>query len=116
MHQLVILTALTATSGLFGGGSGCHGGGMCGGGRQMFGHHAAPQACYSGPRYVVSGCQQGYGAGYAAPAPAYAPAPAPATPQAAPAPQAAAYYYPSYYYGAPAAAAPSCPNGNCYRR
>src|SRR6185437_12042918 len=111
MHQLVILTALTATSGLFGGGSGCHGGGICGGGRQMFSHHAAPQACYAGPRYVVSGCQQGYAGGCAtpAPAPAYAPAPAPApapaTPQAAPAPQAAAYYYPSYYYGTPAAAA-----------
>lgn len=117
MHQLVILTALTATSGLFGG----HGRGPkshCG--RPQMSRHAAsvyaPAPC--APTQMASGCSQGYG--YPAPvaAPAHAPAPAPymAPPQAAPqamAPQAMSY--PSYY-SAPSAMAPSCPGGNCARR
>src|SRR3954467_9515434 len=101
MHQLVILTALTATSGLFGG----HGRGQrsfCG--RPQMSHHAAP-AC--APTYAVSGCSQGYGCTTPM---AAAPAPYMAAPQAAPQAMAPhATYYPSYY-AAPAAMAPSCPN------
>jgi hypothetical protein len=114
MHQLVILTALTATSGLFGGRSHCQTG-QCG--RPAWGGHAAP-------RYVVSGCSQGYAGGCApaavaapaAHAPVYAPAPQMVTAPAyrAQAAQAATYTYPSYYYSAGAPA--TCPNGACARR
>lgn len=139
MHQLVILTALTATTGLFGGAR----------------HHAP---AYSAPTPSYSTCANGTcgaasPAAYYTPAPApYYTAPAPAPYQTATAPQAQAYrsyYYPpatqahaptSYnsYYNPPAAQAPaptsyhsyyyppsapasypyasSCPGGNCARR
>jgi hypothetical protein len=118
MYSLVILTAMSATSGLFGGG-GCHTG-FCG----------RPVITYAptcGPKYVVSGCSQGYvcPAPVAAPAPVVAPAPAPSA-QAVPAPamtqmQAypvappayhAAYFAPSHYF----TAAPACASGNCAAR
>ena len=122
MHQLVILTALTATSGLFGGGGHC-----------QTGQCARPAwSGYAAPRYVVSGCSQGYVGGcapvaVAAPAAhapatlpllrrsmATAPAPAPAPVYRAPVMQARTYSYPSFYYSA--AATGTCPNGDCPRR
>lgn len=85
MHQIVLLTALTATSGLFGGGR----------------HHAAGRY---GPAYAPT-CGSAQAPCQAARyAPAYAPAPAPV----APAPQ-AAYYQSNYYAPAPA----PCATGNC---
>lgn len=137
MHQLVILTALTATSGLFGGH--CQSGG-CGGARMM--RWGAPRTACATPynMYVVSGYRHGYAAGCAtcptaaapaaAPQAVPAPAPAPATSAPAPAPPAppapttqygtwrpqvarAGYYYPSYYGYATSG---TCPNGNCARR
>jgi hypothetical protein len=116
MHQLVILTALTATSGLFGGGGG---GGMFGGGHRGCGRpamscHQAP-AC--GPRYMVTGCSQGYAyPAHQAPMAAPVHAPAPASPQApamAPPPPPQAAFYPSYYFSS---GTPGCSGGNCYRR
>ena len=100
MHQIVLLTAMTATSGLFGGGRHCKTG-QCG----------APMA-YHQAYAPVSACQPGApcGGSYAAPTP---------VPQAAPAPQAAyapaprAAFYPSFYA---APATPACAGGNCYRR
>jgi hypothetical protein len=91
MHQIVLLTALSATTGLFGGGRQCSGGGC--GMPMMY------QPVYASP-YAYGGCQGGMGCGgaqfaypqapaYAAPqaAPQAAPAPASkAAPQAAPAP------------------------------
>ncbi|AGA27298.1 hypothetical protein [Singulisphaera acidiphila] len=111
MHQLILLTALTATSGLFGGGRQQCGTGRCG--RPTVGFSAcAPQQQYAQPQF--SACQPGTACGTAAPAayPAYAPQAPIAAPQAyAPAPQAAAY--PSYYYPT---AASSCAGGSCARR
>jgi hypothetical protein len=142
MNSMLLLTALTATSGLFGGGGCYRGYGQCGG--MMAWGHAPRYAC--GSTYMASGCYRGYAAqcrtGYpapaAAPVPAHTPAPSatpattpstttPATPSATPpqtrvvpvAPRVAqaGYYYPSYYYSAAYySAAPTCPNGNCYRR
>ena len=124
MHHLVILTAMTMTGGLFGGGR-CHTG-QCGRPAMMSWSHGGgcgTSACQSGSMYAVSGSYQGYVV--PAPAPAAAPAPAPQSvpvpPPAAAAPQTQAMpqtvrrgvmYYPSYYYSA----APACPNGNCPRR
>src|SRR5215468_10864181 len=110
MHQIVLLTALTATSGLFGGGRHC---GMGRGGALMRGHHMT--ACAPSYGYQYGAYQHGTpcgapgtpcGASYAPPmhAAPQAPAPAPAAPQA-PAPQAAyapatqAAFYPSFYAG-----------------
>jgi hypothetical protein len=98
MHQLVILTALTASTGLFGGGK--HHRGSCG---QVAG------SCYASA--PMTGCGT---TGYSYPAYSAPVAPAP---QAAPAPQTApmvhptAYTAPSYYYPPSA-----CAGGNCYRR
>jgi hypothetical protein len=130
MHQLVLLTAMSVTSGLFGGG-GCQTG-FCG-----------RPAASCGPMYVVTGCYQGYVCPSPAPAPIAAPAPAPqaapapapqaapakTAPQAVPAPPApaapqaqaypaaptvnrAAYYYPTYYYPG----TPTVPRGTYYQR
>ena len=88
MHQIVLLTALTAASGLFGGGR--HGS------TGRWGHSYTAAPC--------SGQAPCNVAQYPA---AYAPAPIPV----APVPRAA--YYQSNYY-APAAA--PCPTGNCPRR
>src|SRR4051794_10917907 len=94
MHQLVLLTAMSVTSGLFGGG-GCHTGPRGG------------SAASCGPMYVVTGCYQGYACPSPPPAPIAAPAPAPASaPQAAPAkpaPQAV-----------PAPPAPAAPQAQAY--
>lgn len=109
MHQIILLTALTATSGLFGGGRQQCGTSRCG--RPTVGFSAcAPQRQYVQPQY--SACQPGTACGTAAPAayPTYAAPQAPyAAPQApAPAPQ-AAVAYPSFYYPA----ASNCAGGNC---
>lgn len=105
MHQIILLTALTATSGLFGGGRQCGAGGC---GRPTMGYTA-----YAPQQYAA--CQPGTACGavaqptyYAAPQPTYAAPQAPM--QYAPAPQAAAY--PSYYYPT----AGGCAGGNCARR
>lgn len=95
MHSIVLLTAMTATSGLFGGRP------------AKMGH----QAAYSRPVQVAAApCRTGTCGGSYAPAATYAPA----APAYAPAPQTAtvpATAYSSYYY--PAA---SCATGNCPRR
>ena len=100
MQALILLTAMTATGGLFGGGK-------CG--KPAFaprGHHGR-----------IVGVNTGCGATMAAQAPAYyAPAP---TPQVAPAPQQGYYAAPtapmvsynSFYSGGAA-----CATGNCPRR
>ena len=96
MHQIVLLTAMTAASGLFGGGRSCNNG-QCANGYQW---QAAPR--------------QAPAVAYAPPAPTYyapAPVPAPVAPQA--------HYYPTAYtyptnYAAPTTAA--CPTGTCPRR
>ncbi len=120
MHQIVLLTALTATTGLFGGGrSSC---GPRGCGMPTTGYSAcAPsygQSYGYGASYGYS-CQPGtpcgapvysQGATYAAPQQAPVSAPM-APPKVAPAPQAA--YYPSYY-SYPTTS--GCAGGNCYRR
>ena len=107
MHQIVLFTALTATTGFWG----------------------APRSqCPTGN--CPNAAPASYSSYYSAPAPAYnygyqAPVYAPA-PQAYYAPQAPAYaapqpaaprmaYYPTSY-SAPAAAQPSCATGNCPRR
>ncbi len=112
MHQIVLLTAMTATSGLFGGGRACKSG-HCG-------SYAAAPAAYAPAAPCASGrCGSGYSyAPYAQPmtygyAPTHAYAPAPAysyapTPQVAAAPTG----YTSYYYPP----ASSCATGNCPRR
>jgi hypothetical protein len=112
MHQIVILTALTATSGLFGGGRHCTSGGC---GYPAMGYSAyAPMQGY--------GCQPGAACGLpAAPAPmgSYpvappAPYPTAAYPAAPAVPQAPrTAYYPTTYYPT---AMPSCAGGACYRR
>ena len=133
MHQILLITALTATTGLLGGGR--HGG------RGHCGHPTV--GCYT-PMYshtmaYAPSCAPcgGYAAptqGYAAPSPQAAPAaqapaapakqvpaaPAKQAPVAPPTPQASAptappiqaAYYPSFYHPA----APGCANGNCARR
>jgi hypothetical protein len=132
MHSLAILTALTATSGLWGHG-GCNTGGC---GRPLM-SWCAPRAACARPcnTYMVTGHWRGYvgacgtcpTAAAAAPAPAPAPAPqaAPAAPVPPPPPAAAqvypaaprvaraAYYYPSFYSYP---ATQTCPGGNCPRR
>jgi hypothetical protein len=146
MYHLVILTAMTATSGLFGGGGCYRGYGQCGG--MMGWRHAgvyAPSYSYC-HTYAVGGCYRGHVAhcttGCPTPAPAHAAAPAPsstpATPAAEPtpatAPSAPAVSSPpppqtrvapvaprvvraGYYYPSYYySAAPGCANGNCYRR
>ncbi len=73
MHQIVLITALSATTGLFGGGKHC--------GKGHHGHKAVAASCYS-----ASPCGATYASPYAAPVasmPSY-----PATPQAVPAPMA----------------------------
>jgi hypothetical protein len=89
MHQLILLTAMTATSGLFGQG-GCNTG-WCG--RPMMMSWCAPRtACAPCSTYTVGGHWQGYACGgtYATAAPVAAAVAAPpmapaAAPQAAPA-------------------------------
>lgn len=118
MHQLVLLTALTATTGLFGGG------------RQRAQYYPA-QSYYSAGG--CSTCAGGYcyqtAPAAAAPAPAAAVQQAPvqqtaaaAAPQPAQTVQRIQYTYPQtytyptagyYYTYAPAS---GCPGGNCYRR
>ncbi|SIO59633.1 hypothetical protein SAMN05444166_6123 [Singulisphaera sp. GP187] len=111
MHQLILLTALTATSGLFGGGRQQCGTSRCG--RPTLGFSAcAPRQQCAQPQPQFSACQPGTACGTAAPAayPTYA---APQAPVAAPqaAPQAA--FYPSFY--GPAGAS-NCAGGSCARR
>lgn len=91
MHQIVLLTALSATTGLFGGGR-CH-----------RGHHAyfPARGHAAAPAYGQCGtCPQ---------VATYAPQVAPATQTAQ---VAQPVPYTSYYYPP----ASSCPNGQCYRR
>jgi hypothetical protein len=100
MNAIVLLTAMTASSGIFGGGRASCAGGQCG-------------RTYAAPvRYAAPACAGGQCAGYVAQAPAYGYA-APAY-GAAPAPRMAMRptYTPMAYY--PTASA--CPNGTCYRR
>jgi hypothetical protein len=90
MYHLVILTAMTATSGLFGGGGCYRGYGQCGG--MMGWRHAgvyAPSYSYC-HTYAVGGRYRGHVAhcttGCPTPAPAHAAAPAPSsTPATTPA-------------------------------
>lgn len=107
MHQIALLVALGATTGLFG-------------------SRQATTTCRNGTCYAsYYPATTNYASYYTQPqAQAPAPARAPAAPvataaprYAAPAPVAAqprtAYYaQPRYFY----TAAPSCPNGTCYRR
>jgi hypothetical protein len=107
MNPIILMTAMTATSGLFGGGRQCTTG-QCGRA------YAAPVRSYAAT------CQTGSCGGYvAAPAPQYhrvaAPAPQVATvaaPQAVAAPAPRYFTVQSYYY----APASTCPNGTCPRR
>jgi hypothetical protein len=112
VHQIVLLTALTAASGLFSGGRQCSTG-TCGSPRTFaaptMAQVQAPLAAPLPPTY-----SSGY-AGYA-PAPYAYPAPAPYT---RPAPSPAPYYVPQaprmayapspYFYPAPACSTGSCP-------
>src|SRR4051794_39164386 len=105
MHSIVLLTPVTATSGLFGGGR-PRKTSSCGAAYARPAHVAYAQA----PSCQTGGC----GTSYAPPAYAAAPAPAPMQAPAAyaPAPQAAAApaAYSSYYFPT---AATSCASGNC---
>lgn len=114
MHQVALLVALSATTGLFGGHRGTS---SCSGGACARSYGYAQHAyAYPQPAYQHQ-------------APSYYPAPQQAT--AAPQPYAApmaqvpvgysSYYYPpAYHASAPTYAygmAPGgCPGGNCYRR
>jgi hypothetical protein len=126
MHQIIFLTALTATSGLFGGGRPCAGG-RCGVPTQGYAAYAPSYApsygCQPGtacaaPAPQAYGCQPGTACAVRAPqapvyapqAPAYAPTQAYAPAPAVQAPRAA--FYPSSYYPS----APACAGGACYRR
>jgi hypothetical protein len=107
MHQIVLLTALTATSGLFGGGRHCRTG-QCGTPAPAYHAYAPVSTCQPG-----TACAGSYAAPMAHRAPVYSAPQAPAPQTAyAPAPQATTYY-PSFY-SAPAAT--SCATGNCPRR
>ncbi len=105
MHQIVLLTALSATTGLFGGGRTVRSGHCYGGYTARHAYYAPATTCRSGA------CPRVYAA---APAPAQQAAPVAAAP-AAPVYQTARYaprtVY-SYYYPAQS----SCPNGQCPRR
>jgi hypothetical protein len=92
MHSLVMLTALTATTGLFGGGR-CHQRGHC---------YAPAPSCAAAPMYYQAG---GGCAGTVA-----------AAPQAVAAPQTAQVAQPTVYTASYYYAPSTCPNGNCYRR
>ncbi len=84
MHQLVILAALTTTSGLFGGG--CQSGGC---GRPHLMSWCAPRTASHSPctTYVATGHSRGYVSGCSTcPTAVATPAPAPAPAPAAPAP------------------------------
>jgi hypothetical protein len=132
MHQILLITALTATSGLFGGGR-HYGRGHCGyptvgcyapvySHAPAYAPSCAPCGGSAAPAFSYAAPAQSY----AAPTPQAAPAaqapaaPAKQAPSAPPAPQASApaappiqaAYYPSFYYPA----APGCANGNCARR
>lgn len=112
MHQILLMTALTATSGLFGGGRQQCASGNCG-------YVQAPaQVRYAAPAACAGGSCGTYAA--AAPAPRYyyptAAAPQVAAPRAPqPAyvaqPAAAPRYVNSYYYPP----ATTCTSGNCPR-
>jgi hypothetical protein len=124
MHQITLLVAVAATTGLFGrsGGQTCRGG-SCGSVGYSYHHSYYQPTGYAYPGYHTPMAYQPapapttYASGYsgvtypqaAAAAPAQAPAPAPAYHYQA---QPTGYYYPSYYYSA----ASSCANGSCYRR
>jgi hypothetical protein len=109
MHQIVLITALSATTGLFGGGRTCRSG-QCGS------YYTARHAYYAPVATCRTGaCPQVYAA-----APAAAPQAAPVAAAPAPAPAATyqtavrpamrtaySYYYPTQSY---------CPNGQCARR
>ena len=112
MNSLVLLTAITATSGLFGGHKSACGTAKCGR-PAMARHHS-----YAAP---VSTCYTGSCTSYAAPAMHYGTPtpqamPTPVAPSksaaAAPAMAPATYYVQSYYY----TPASPCANGQCYRR
>jgi hypothetical protein len=112
MHQIVLLTALTAMTGLFGGSRHC-GTGTCY--RPAYRHAYTYSAPYARCGRAYGTC----GTYAAAPAAPYT-APMAAAPQAAQAPVAptvqvarrATYSTYNYYY----APQSSCPNGQCYRR
>jgi hypothetical protein len=102
MNQIALLVALGATTGLFGSR-----------------HQTVATTCPNGNCYASYTTPYRYtypttyNRHYVAPqatAPARAAAPAPAPAVQAPAPQYS--YQPRYFY----TAAPSCPNGQCYRR
>jgi hypothetical protein len=112
MHQIVLLTAMTATTGLFGGGRSHCTTGRCGQAAPVYSTCQPGTACANGGYY--------YAAPRVAAAPTYAPGyAAPQAPRVAAAPVArpaapATAYYPSYYY--PTTATANCPNGTCYQR
>jgi hypothetical protein len=102
MHQIVLLTALSATTGLFGGGRQCRTG-YCGSSVTRPAYYAPVSTCRTGT------CPRTYAA---APVAAPQAAPAAAPPQTAYAqPRRVASYY-SYYYPTQS----TCPGGNCPRR
>ncbi len=114
MHSIVLLTALTATSGLFGGRH-C-GTNQCG--RPAWGQHCGARQVCQAPVYYYAPQQC---APCAAQRPVVVPAPqaAPAPQKTTPAPQAAfvpmarpVYYTAGYYYNA----APTCATGTCPNR
>lgn len=104
MHQIVLLTALTATSGLFGGGRAS----SCASGSCGMTYAPAPSYAACAPGTPCGGYAQA-----PAPQPQYYYYPAPA-PQHHGAPQAMAprAYYPSAYYYRPTG---NCAGGTCYR-
>jgi hypothetical protein len=114
MHQIVLLTALSATTGLFGGGRPART-------SYYYGGYTARNAYYYAPSTCSTGACPRVNAAAPAAAPARQAAPVAAAPvAAAPAPVAPAYqtarYAPrmtySYYYPTQS----SCPNGQCSRR
>jgi hypothetical protein len=112
VNQIVLLTALTAASGLFGGGRQCSTG-NCGG---SWTYAAPTMAQVQAP--LAAPLPTAYSSGYAGYAPGTYAYPAPAA-YAPPAPAPAAYYVPQaprmayapspYFYPAPACATGSCP-------
>jgi hypothetical protein len=122
MHSIILLTTMTVTSGLFGGGRHC-GTGHCG--QPTWGQACVAPVSYSQPPYynynqpcascaAPTDAASAYAAPQAAPAPQMAASPpSQAAPQAALAPQAGYYNAAAYYYYP---AAPACPTGNCPSR
>lgn len=120
MHQIILMTALTATSGLFGGGRApsCASG-TCGMAYAAAPSYATAPTCAPGTAcggYVQAAPMPVPQQNYYYQAPSAQPQAVPATPQAPVAPPQVmapqGYYYPTAAYYP----ASSCAGGTCYRR